>query len=53
MSKTINLPLLLTEEQKEQCRKVLDPTCFGRVNFDGFRNCVLGGIKKLKEDGKL
>ena len=53
VAKTINIPLLPTEEQKEQARKVLDPTGSGRVNFDGFRNCVLGGIKKLKEEGKL
>ena len=53
VAKTINLPLLATDDQKEKAKKILDPTGSGKVELDGFRNCVLAAFKKLKEDGKV
>jgi Ca2+-binding EF-hand superfamily protein len=53
IAKSINFPLLPTEEQREKARKILDPNGSGKVEFDGFKNCVLAGLKKLKEEGKI
>ena len=42
-----------TEEEKEQGRKLADPTGSGKITFEGFRALSLAIITEAKKRGKL
>ena len=53
LATAVNLPLITSDQQKEQARKILDPTGSGKVNFEGFKNFIEIGIQNLKKEGKI
>ena len=53
IAKSLNLPSLTSDQQKEQAKKILDPTGSGIVTFEGFKNFIEAGIKNLKKEGQI